>query len=999
MSCLLSVVRSFTGDCTNSSIGAVNVEITGSAPDYTIQWVQPSSYGTISLGVGVTGYTQTGLSGGTYIFNVIDACSPDNTILPVSFYISTGTCMSITSTQDTTCNFANGILTASTANLYNETASFYLYDNSLGYLTSGISYTNEYIFTDLSPGTYYVIGDDGGGCTGKSETCIVKPSTEMDFGFFVVNNSGCGSNTGKLYVTGLTGNAPYYYLWSNGTIDDNIIDLPSGNYSVTITDSSGCVVTKSVNVNDVPLIGLESFSNVIPDCFATNGSVTVNITGGTAPYLFSGSNGYTEVSYSNSYTFNNLGSGGFNVSVTDAGLCNFVASTAIIAPQGFSIINVGIVNSTCNNSTGALSPIILFGPNLTYTYTLTYPDGFISTNTTTSTFWEYTNLPSGTYTLTINGGECTFTEQYEINNTVLYTLSATTTPTTCNQNNGSVLLEISQGGVAPYTFSITGKPPIQTNFSSVTFNNLASNNNYTVTVTDSNGCAQTDTIIINSSPTVDFYLNKNDATTGSNGSIQTYITSGTPPFTYLWSNGQTTPNISGLNDGDYTLTVTDINGCVKQRTETIYGYDKVSSYQSYTICDDIFADGGNVKKGIKQMYIEGFFDSISDDFNCVLDSATFIAQVTVGDDITSLPFFWSNSLTQYPSDNQWLEFVKSILQGYPNIGDVIIDYVGNTITINTNCDPESLFNTNVIVRLRIEYFISCEKCNLSCDIDYIQPPTEFCPGNLITNPTFDTNLDGWFDIYNEWSWSPNNGGTAHFSGIDNFNNRLYQNILTVGSTYNISFTLYYNAPCTEYAYVKVFAGTNESSLIQSGGQINLTLTCTGNNSFAISAYDACGGGTNGTIYIDNVCVVLVIPPSQTPTPTNTITPTPTITVTPTNTVTPTPTITVTPTNTVTPTPTLPLLTLYYRTLNGETYPYAGDGCLLDILQSCKLQTSNPNPMIVTSGDRVFNDPGSGYFDGDGKVYRLQSAIAASGDPSYVVTIDDFGYVSVLTICT
>lgn len=853
MSCLLSVVRSFTGDCTNSSIGAINVDITGSAPDYTIQWVEPSSYGTIVLGAGVTGYTQTGLSGGTYVFNIIDSCSPDNTVLPVSFYISTGSCVSITSTQDTTCNLDNGILTASTTNLYNETASFYLYNNSLGYVTSGISYTNEYVFSNLSPGTYYVIGDDGGGCTGKSETCIVKPSTELDFGFFVVNNSGCGTNTGKLYVTGLTGNSPYYYLWSNGTIDDYIVDLPSGNYSVTITDSSGCIVTKSVNVNDVPLIGLLSFSTINPDCFAANGSATINITGGTAPYLFSGSNGYSEVSYSSSYTFNNLGSGNFIVSVTDAGLCNFVANTSLISPQGFSVVNVGVNNSTCNNSSGALSPIILIGPNQPYIYELTYPNGFISSNTTTSTFWEYTNLSSGTYTLTISGGDCVFTQQYEINNQVVYTLSATTTPTTCNKVNGSVLLEISQGGVAPYTFSITGKPPIQTSFSSVTFNNLVSDT-YTVTVTDSNGCAQIETIIIEASETVDFVLVGTDANSGSNGTVSSFITSGTPPFTYLWSNGQTTPNITGLNKGDYTLTVTDVNGCVKQRTVTIYGYDKVSSYQSYTICDDIFADGGNIKKGIKEMYVEGYFDSISDDYNCILDSATFIAQVTVGNDITSLPFYWSNSLTDYPSDNQWLGFVKSILEGYPNIGNVIIDYVGNTITINTNCDPESLFNTNVIVRLRIEYFISCEKCNLSCDIDYVPSPTEFCPGNLIVNPTFDNNLDGWSQVgIDEWEWSSNYGGSARFAAIDGLNRFIYQNILTVGETYDISFTLYQFYPCN----VKVYAGTNESPLITSGGEISLTLTCEGNNSFAISPFEGCGSGTEGSIYIDNVCVTQI----------------------------------------------------------------------------------------------------------------------------------------------
>ena len=723
MSCILSVVRSFTGDCTNTSVGAVNVEITGSAPDYTIQWVQPSSYGVISLGAGVTGYTQTGLSGGTYIFNVTDTCSPNNTVLPVSFYISTGTCVSITNTQDTTCNSNNGMLTASTVNLYNSTANFYLYDNSLGYITSGFSYTNQYVFTNLSPGIYYVIGDDGGGCTGKSETCIVKPSTELDFGFFVVNNSGCGSgNTGKLYVTGLTGNAPYNYIWSNGTIDDNIIDLPSGTYSVTITDSSKCTVTKSVNVNNVPPLGILSVLTTPPDCFVANGSATIVIEGGTAPYLFLGSNGYTEVTYSTTFTFDNLGAGNFVISVRDSALCNVTTNTSIIAPQAFSVVNVTVNSSTCNNSGGSLSPIILIGPNLTYTYSLTYPNGSIVENTTTSTFWEYNNLSSGTYSLTIAGGDCVFTQQYVITNQVLYTLTTIPTSTTNNKNNGEVLIQISEGGVAPYIYSISGKPPISSSSTSVTFKNLAAGN-YIVTVTDSNNCTQTDTILINPSQPVTFSLVGNDTTNGSNGSVQSYITSGVPPFTYLWSNGETTSNISGLNAGKYSLTITDSNGTVSQRDIPINGYDLISSTQSYTICDDNFVDGGNIKKGIKEMYVEGYFDSIADDYNCVLDSATFVAQITMGDDITSFPFYFSNSLTYYPSDNQWWDTVESILEGYPNIGNVIIDYEGNTITINTNCDPESLFNINVKVRLRIEYLISCEKCDILCDIEYTQIPT------------------------------------------------------------------------------------------------------------------------------------------------------------------------------------------------------------------------------------------------------------------------------------
>lgn len=91
--------------------------------------------------------------------------------------------------------------------------------------------------------------------------------------------------------------------------------------------------------------------------------------------------------------------------------------------------------------------------------------------------------------------------------------------------------------------------------------------------------------------------------------------------------------------------------------------------------------------------------------------------------------------------------------------------------------------------------------------------------------------------------------------------------------------------------------------------------------------------------------------------------------------------------------------LYYRTQYGETTPYAGNGCILDLDQSCKLQHQNPNPAIVTSGDRVINSPGSGYFDGQDKTYRLQISTAILGDPSYVVTIDNLGYVNIISVCT
>ena len=117
MSCFLSYTQSVTGDCSNSNVGSFTIDISGSAPDYTIEWLSPS-LGTIPLGVGVTAYTQTNLSGGTYSFNIIDSCSPTNDVQLVNIYISTGTCVSIINDENTLCNENNGSLTAQNSNYY-----------------------------------------------------------------------------------------------------------------------------------------------------------------------------------------------------------------------------------------------------------------------------------------------------------------------------------------------------------------------------------------------------------------------------------------------------------------------------------------------------------------------------------------------------------------------------------------------------------------------------------------------------------------------------------------------------------------------------------------------------------------------------------------------------------------------------------------------------------------------------------------------------------------
>jgi hypothetical protein len=192
------------------------------------------------------------------------------------------------------------------------------------------------------------------------------------------------------------------------------------------------------------------------------------------------------------------------------------------------------------------------------------------------------------------------------------------------------------------------------------------------------------------------------------------------------------------------------------------------------------------------------------------------------------------------------------------------------------------------------------------------PTPAFCEGNLVTNGNFDSSLSGWSQsVSGNWVWSDYFGGSAHYVGEDG-GGLLFQDILTEGATYNITFTLYNYASCTEYGYVVVYAGDAMSSPISDTGVTyqNITIICGTGIGFGISGEDACGGGNIGTIYIDNLCITEIAGPTPTPTPTRTVTPTPTMTIgasptaTPTNTPTPTVTTTTTPTPTVTPTETV-----------------------------------------------------------------------------------------------
>ncbi len=198
MAITLNYGLQITGDCQNNSSGALGLTIYGGTPNYTITWLSPSLSPIILAG---SATTITSLSGGSYSFYVSDQSIPVNNTNNISFYVSTGCCVSI-DVQDTTCNLPNGSLTATTA-YASSYGTAYLYKEGQ-YISSALTsfvtqdappplspvpglLTSAY-FDGLSAGTYQVTLFDYGGCQCSSQTCIIRNSSEFGFGLKAIYN-------------------------------------------------------------------------------------------------------------------------------------------------------------------------------------------------------------------------------------------------------------------------------------------------------------------------------------------------------------------------------------------------------------------------------------------------------------------------------------------------------------------------------------------------------------------------------------------------------------------------------------------------------------------------------------------------------------------------------------------------------------------------------------------------------------------------------------------
>ena len=702
---------SVTGDCSGTSSGIISVEAFGATPPYTYFWNYPSLYNCV-LTTGPC--IRTGLAAGTYSVVINDSTLPTNNVFTVNIPISSGVCCSVLDVQDTTCSLFNGSVTGSTNSDFSS-VNFYLLDSTSQILQQGTTDVQSIIFGNLSAGTYNLLVQDIGGCTGMSETFIVQSSSTFNFGFYIVPNSDCGSPfpQGKIYVTGQTGNPPYTYNWSNTDVDSSFVTgLTAGVYTVTVTDANGCSETKSATVTDVEPLGFGKFTTTTPTCFAADGELVLQITGGTPPYYYSASTGNVEISYLQTFTLSNISAGVYSFSVTDAGLCRLFATTSIQSPQSMASVQVKTINSTCSANDGQIQVTISQG-TAPFNYTIIYPDSNTETFSTNQPIYLFTGLETGEYSIFVSDQTgCAYGQTVYLiaNNT--YTITTSVVDTTCGIENGSVNITKSNGGQEPYDYFLGEYEYLGMNTNSVTFTNLPSGQ-YMAKVVDATGCTQTQMVYVDSSPTLDFTLYPESCGSGTEGSITAFITSGTPPFTYKWSdNVPGNPQqitVQNLSAGTYSLSILDDAGCVLQRNTRITCPTLYTSYQTYTMGSENLTIDSEVPFGIQQMLNDGYQDLITGETGCTLNQTIFTAKVSVEPMglSTSQDFYTGTTLNDFPGDNIWYDTVVALVYTVPGVGNVIADPLTNQLLIQTNPSNPMLVNQKISVELIIDYDINC----------------------------------------------------------------------------------------------------------------------------------------------------------------------------------------------------------------------------------------------------------------------------------------------------
>lgn len=389
----------------------------------------------------------------------------------------------------------------------------------------------------------------GGNCFSISKVLfLINPLPSASASATNANCFGASTGSVNLNVTGGTPN--YTFLWSTNATTEDLSQVAAGSYSVTVTDTKGCTTAANVTVGQPAQLTVLVNKNNINCNGTTSGSLNLTVNGGTPSYSFVWSNGATTKDISN------LPVGIYHVTVTDANGCNISKSDTITQPPVLQLTSTQ-TDVKCNGAATGQINLSVTGGTAPYTYSWS----------NTATTEDISDLTSGAYSVAVtdkNG--CVANKSVTIAQPAALVSSTVITNVRCfDQNNGAVDLTVT-GGTAPYTYVWDSGQTTQDIL------NLTAGT-YQVRITDANGCVKTETATVTQPNSYFLFGTQTDVKCfgGADGTITLETVAGSnPPYTFLWSNGATTRNLTNLSAGEYTVTVTDAQGCTVKGTNQIH---------------------------------------------------------------------------------------------------------------------------------------------------------------------------------------------------------------------------------------------------------------------------------------------------------------------------------------------------------------------------------------------------------------------------------------------
>ena len=435
-------------------------------------------------------------------------------------------------------------------------------------LDNGVTAQGSPVFTNLSASTINIYVEDINGCSSQDNFTLNEPDA-LSLNSVTVVSDYNGSQlscplssdaTIEIQANGGTG-AYSYSLPPNPVLinlpaNNQVSGFSAGTQSFSLFDANGCS-SNTLNFEVIPPAELIIASITIDSvsCFGlADGEVTIEGAGGSGNYSY-----FVDAVYQSNnqvpFTVSGLAENNYGVSITDANGC-ISDITNVFVPQPVTIVsNLSIVNLGCSGDVNgsALANPSGGSPN----YTFLWSNG--STQNTA------TQLLAGNYSVIITDSNgCQLNEDFEVTQP---TITLNVTPLDCNiPNSGEIQAVLNNANPTSNFTVLWNDANAQTTLTAVSL----APGDYTVTMTDQFGCEiSASESLVQPDSIAAFVEYTNICEESPIASALVLTSGGQVPYSYLWTNNETTELIQITDPGSYSVLVTDFNGCEREVSFTI----------------------------------------------------------------------------------------------------------------------------------------------------------------------------------------------------------------------------------------------------------------------------------------------------------------------------------------------------------------------------------------------------------------------------------------------